>query len=167
MTKQSKSSGNIPGAVLHIPYRSSKIKTFVIQQLVLHSQFRKTTALHGRPRAAVLYRGALRSWDRLFLAEGPMLRYFVPDLIRMSLITINFRSQCWTQSFCQALQPVTKIAERIFKGTDDPLKSLSLTRSEEQRFFYKLTEANLIQNIRKCLLKNTAGAILKLLKMQA
>lgn len=72
---------------------------------------------------------------RLFLAEGPMLCYFVPELIRMSLITINFRSQCWTQSFCQALQSVTKIVERTFKGTDHPIKSLDLTRGEEQRFF--------------------------------
>lgn len=50
-----------------------------------------------------------------------------------------------------------------FKGTDHPIKSLDLRRAE---VFYIQAEANFIQGIRKCLLKNTAGAILMLLKMQ-
>lgn len=49
-----------------------------------------------------------------------------------------------------------------FKGTDHSIKSLDLRRAE---VFYIQSEANLIQGIRKCLVKNTAGGILMLLKM--
>lgn len=49
-----------------------------------------------------------------------------------------------------------------FKGTGHPIKSLDLRRAE---VFYIQSEANLIQGIRKWLVKNTAGGILMLLKM--
>lgn len=82
--------GSIPGAVLHIPCRVSKIKALLIQQPVLHS-YSKKTIVQGLQYSTMKLSGTEIS---LFLAEGPMLCYFVPELIRLSLITINFRSQC-------------------------------------------------------------------------
>lgn len=123
----------------------------LFHQPFLYSYLNNCSLWTPKGCCAAMWRSQELRSDCSCLAEGPVLCYFVPELIGVSLFTINFRSQYWTPSFCKVFRSVTQVGERTFNSIVHPIKFTWPHKRWRAVFFeYKLRQISYRVSVNVC-----------------